>query len=111
MARPKKLKWPVRLEVLLRIYLRNKRPEDRWKIFREWLKWDFKKKFGKEPTDDELQAQMADWQKGQFYHSQNVINAMDSLNYDFLPVFRQSNRERRASIAAKKRWEKRQKSL
>jgi len=62
MARPKKITWPVKLNELLRIFLREriKRPEDRWKAFREWRRWHLERyKLNRKPTESELESDLA----------------------------------------------------
>jgi hypothetical protein len=112
MARPRKIQWPVSVTEMLRIFLRQKikRPEDRWKVFREWRRWHLERyKLNRKPTEDELEADVSEWQQGEFYSSDRTYGLMDNLTMDFLPIYRKENRINRARAAAKGRWSKKSK--
>jgi hypothetical protein len=103
MGRLGKIKSPMGLDEWLRRVLREKRPEDRMKIFREWRRVYLRAKLKQEPTEPEVEAEI------------RLIQEQDALTYpfgfadllsDFVPVYHQENRRKKAQIAAAKRWSK-----
>jgi hypothetical protein len=99
----KKLKSPMSLEEWLRRVLREKRPEDRMKIFREWRRVNLRTKFKREPTEQEVVAEI------KLCREHDALNYpfgfADSLN-DFVSVYHQENRRKKAQRAAIARWGK-----
>jgi hypothetical protein len=106
MGRPKKVKWPVRLDVLLRLTFYKKRPEDRWIIFKAFLRKDLATRLSRYPTDQELEDEIASWKEKEFHASTWAMALIDTLRIDFLPEFHKSNREKRARAAAIQSWTK-----
>jgi hypothetical protein len=104
MARPRKFKFPIRLEDWLRLALRGIRPEDRWKIFKEWRRAYLKITLKREPTESEFELEIKKWQAIEIYDSTQIMVWTDNLRMDFLPKYRKENRIKRAGIAAEKRW-------
>lgn len=105
MGRPGKIKRPIRLEVALRYTLRKKRPEDRMKIFREWRRTILRAELKREPTDQEIEAQIKLFREPDFDAANTPDGFWDCL-HDFVRVFHQENRRKKAQIAAVKRWSK-----
>ena len=94
---------------MLRIFLgyKIKRPEDRWKAFREWRRWHLERyKLNRKPTESELESDISEWQKAEFYASNHTCNLMDNFTMDFLPIYRKENRINKARKAANRRWSK-----
>lgn len=104
MGRPRKIQWPIKVEELLRIHLREKRPEDRWKIFKEWLRWRFGKQFGRDPSAEELNGEIEKWRSADIFDSNGIHNSMYVLRHDFMPEYYRENRINKARLAAKQRW-------
>jgi 16S rRNA C967 or C1407 C5-methylase (RsmB/RsmF family) len=104
MARPRKVELPIRLNEWLRRVLRDKRPEDRWKIFKEWRREHLKINLRRDPTDGELESEIKLWQQYEFYLSTRELVWIDTLRYDFLPKYHKENRIKRARTAAIKSW-------
>ena len=109
MARPRKVQFPIGLEEFLRVILRDNRPEDRMKIFREFIRYDLRRKIRQEPTDSEVEDQLRRWQNAEIHGFD--LPFIDNLRFDFLPVYRKENRSRRAQTAANKRWENKKKKI
>jgi len=105
MGRPGKIKRPVELEVALRHILLKKRPEDRMKIFREWRRTIMWGELKREPTSEEMEAQIKLFRGPDFDAANLHPFFWDGLK-DFVPVFHQENRSKKAKIAAQKRWSK-----
>lgn len=106
MARPRKNKLPINLDAWLRIVLRGKRPEDRFKIFREWRRSYLRQTLNREPIDSELENEIEQWNKNEFWLSHIEMQWIDNIRLDFLPKFHKENRSKRSSIASKARWNK-----
>ena len=106
MARPIKNKLPINLDAWLRVVLRGKRPEDRFKIFREWRRSYLRQTLNREPTDSEFENGVDKWKKHEFWLSYVEMRWIDNIRLDFLPQFHKENRVKRARIAADKRWTK-----
>ena len=106
MARPHKLKFPITLEQWLRLALRGKRLEDRWKIFRAWRRAYLKITLSREPTDSEIEAEIKKWKELELYDSNQIFVWMDNLRLDFLPKYHAENRIKKVRIAANKMWSK-----
>jgi len=104
MARPKKVKYPIGLQEMLRIVLRGKRPEDRMKIFREYQRYGLRAKLRREPTDNEVEEELKKWQSAEIHDLS--LGFIDNLKFDFLPKYRKENRSKRAQTAANSRWAK-----
>jgi hypothetical protein len=101
MARPKKSKGPYSVEEWLRIILRGIRPEDRWQIFKAWRKWSLAGKLQREPTDQEIDGEILEWRKTQFYLTHAEGHFIDNLKFDFLPIYRKQNRIKKAREGGK----------
>src|SRR5690348_6944779 len=101
MGRLGKIKSPMSLEEWLRRILREQRPEDRMKIFREWRRAGLRIKLQKEPTDLEVEGVI------KWFREHNALDygfgLADSL-HDFVLVYHQENRRKKAQLAAKARW-------
>ena len=97
MGRLPKIKSPMSLDEWLRRVLRKKRPEDRMKIFREWRRLNLKK----EPTDEQIEEEI------KLFREHDALNypfgLADSLS-DFVAVYHQANRLKKAQRAATVRW-------
>ena len=91
------------LEEWLRRVLREKRPEDRMKIFREWRREYLRTQLKREPTEQEVvdEIKLAQERDAFSYPS----GFADSL-WDFVPDYHQNNRRTRAQQAASARWNK-----
>jgi hypothetical protein len=105
MGRPKKIKHPVGLADFLRIVLPEKRPELRRKIFREWRRKILAAEFKREPTDQEVDAEIKGFHEGKYSAAFIRFGFADSLK-DFVPAFHQENRRKKARLAASARWAK-----
>lgn len=105
MSRPGKIKHPIGLEVALRLVLRKKRPEDRMKIFREWRRTILRAELKREPTDEDMEAQIKLFREPNFDAANCRPGFWDMLK-DFVPVFHKENRRKKAQIAASTRWSK-----
>ena len=108
MGRPGKIKYPVGLEVALRKVLGKKRPEDRMKIFREWRRTVLRARLKREPTDEEVEAEIKICRRPNFDAANCPLGFWDALS-DFVPVFHKENRTRKAQAAAIKMWSKKSK--
>ena len=106
MVRPRKLKIPFKLNDWLRLALhgKKKRPEDRWKIFREWRRWCLKDTLKRDPTDDELESEIRQWQGYEFYHTNREWGWSDNLTLDFLPIYTKEQKTKRAKAMAAGTW-------
>jgi len=109
MARPRKLKFPIGLDDWLRLALRGKRLEDRWKIFKEWRRSYLRITLKREPTESEFELEIKKWKEAEIFDSTQIMVWSDNLRMDFLPKYRKENRIKRAGIAAEKRWSKKNK--
>jgi hypothetical protein len=107
MARPRKIQFPIGLDDFLRVILRGKRPEDRMKIFREFIRYDLRRKIRQEPTDSEVEDQLRRWQNAEIHGFD--LPFIDNLRFDFLPIYHKENRSKRGRTAAIKRWDKKKK--
>ena len=105
MARPKKIERPIGLEVALRMVLGKKRPEDRMKIFREWRRTILRAKLKREPTEEEVETELKLFREPDFDAANRPFPFWDSLK-DFVPVFHQNNRTKKAQHAAITKWSK-----
>jgi hypothetical protein len=105
MGRPRKIERPVGLDACLRRVLRQKRPEDRMKIFREWRREYLKANLKREPTDQEVEDEIKLFRDPSFDGANCPFGFWDSLA-DFVPNFHRDNRRKRAQIAAAARWSK-----
>jgi hypothetical protein len=103
MGRLGKIKSPMGLDEWLRRVLRDKRPEDRMKIFREWRRVSLRTKFKREPTDSEIESEI------KLFREHDALTYpfgfADSLS-DFVPDFHKQNRIKRSQKAAAGRWSK-----
>jgi hypothetical protein len=105
MGRPKNRKFPVELDALLLIALPMKRLEDRMKIFREWRRTELRAELKREPTDQEVAAEIQlirDWK----FHNPNQMFRLTEALRDFVPEFEKENRRKKAQIAANAKWSK-----
>jgi hypothetical protein len=105
MARPRKIKHPIGLDVALRFYLPKKRPEHRRKIFRAWRRTCLKANLKREPTEHETEADARLFREPEFDAANCRFGFWDLLK-DFVPVYQKENRRKKAQIAAAKRWSK-----
>jgi DNA-directed RNA polymerase specialized sigma subunit len=105
MGRPKKPKFPVELDALLRVALRPKRTEDRMKIFREWRRTELRAELKREPTDQEVAAEIQLIRDRKFHTANQIFHFSESIK-DFVPGFEKENRRKKAQIAAKAKWSK-----
>src|ERR1035437_703454 len=100
MPRPRKREYPLKLDEWLRIALRGIRLEDRWNIFRAWRRWYLIFELKRKPTDQEVEADIKKFQQFEFRLSNQEMNWIDNLKYDFLPIYRKENRIKRAQTAS-----------
>jgi hypothetical protein len=105
MARPGKIKHPIGLDVALRFCLHQKRPEHRRKIFHAWRLAILRANLKREPTDLEIETQLALFREPDFDAANCPFGFWDLLK-DFVPVYQKENRRKKAQIAAAKRWSK-----
>lgn len=105
MARPRKIKHPIGLDVGLRFYLPKKRPEHRRKIFRAWRVTILRATLKQEPTDQEIEAQIKLFREPDFDAANCPFGFWDLLK-DFVPVYQKENRIKKAQSAAVIRWSK-----
>ena len=105
MPRPKKATLPASLETILRVTFRQKRPEDRMKIFQEWSRVNLWAKLGRQPTDEEFHTDFELWCQKPFNNPAYIDMVVMNLK-EFAPKFSAENRKKRAQIAATKRWSK-----
>jgi hypothetical protein len=91
--------------VALRFYLPKKRPEHRRKFFRAWRLVILRANHKREPTDLEIEADLALFREPNFDAANYQFGFWDSLK-DFVPVYQKENRRKKAQIAAAKRWSK-----
>jgi len=103
MGRLGKIKSNMSLDEWLRRVLREKRPENRMKIFREWRRLYLRTKLKREPAEQEVEDEIK-W-----------VREHDALSYpfgfadslrEFVSVYHQENRRKRAQSAAVARWAK-----
>ena len=91
------------LEEWLRRLLREKRPEDRMKIFREWRRLYLQEKLKREPAPQEVEDEIKLWRE---HDALKYPFGFADLLADFIPEFHKQNRIKRAKTAANKRWSK-----
>jgi hypothetical protein len=103
MARPRKFQFPIELDEWLRHVLSKKRLEDRMKIFREWRRMNLALDLKRPPTDHELESDIAQIRETKFENGNRIYEWGYALN-DFVPIFAQENRRKKAQAAAAKRW-------
>ncbi len=96
MGRPRKVEYPIRLQEMLRIILRDKRPEDRMKIFREYQRYYLNANLRRQPSEDELEAEIKKWQDTEIYGLNPGF--IDNLKFDFLPKYLKENRSKRGEL-------------
>jgi hypothetical protein len=106
MPRPRKVEFPVNLETMLRLArcLHNKRPEDRFKFYRMFVREDLFDEYGRYPTDEEIEAKIA--QNRKRFFTKNEFKTEESVMEMFLPKFQSELRSKRAKKGSKVRWEK-----
>ena len=108
MARPRKIKFPIGLEELLRLALPDKRQEDRLKYYRLDLRADLKWKWNRLPTEEEVGLAMAASRTKRF--SEGMASALCITLRHCVSIYeveiRREIRRNRAKIAAAKRWSK-----
>jgi len=83
----------------------QKRPEDRMKIYREFVRANFQYQRGIPPTDDEVATCLDDTKAGLF-KSMDYVKTMGEFLLRWLPHYEASNRKKRAQAGAAKRWGK-----
>ena len=105
MARPGKIKHPIGLDVALRFYLPQKRPEHRRKIFRAWRVTILRATLKREPTDQEIEAQIKLFREPDFDAANCPFGFWDLLK-EFVPVYQKENRRKKAQYAANIGWSK-----
>jgi len=105
MGRPAKIKRPIGLDTALLKTLPEKRPEHRRKIFRAWRVLSLGANLKREPTEEEIEAQMKLFQGPDFDAANLHPFFWDSLK-DFVPVYEKENRRKKAQSAAVIRWSK-----
>jgi hypothetical protein len=105
MGRPRKIKRPIGLDVGLRLALPEKRPEQRWKIFCAWRQAILRTTLKREPTDQEIEAQIKLFREPNFDAANCPFGFWDLLK-DFVTVFHKENRRKKAQCAAAARWSK-----
>ena len=103
MARPEKIKHPVGLDEFLRRLFPKKRPELRQKIFREWRRTILTAEYKRAATDQEVDAELKLFREGKLSAAFYKFGFADSLN-DYVPVYLQEIRVKKASNAATARW-------
>jgi hypothetical protein len=108
MPRPRKIKFPIGLEELLRLALPDKRREDRLKYYRLDLRADLKWKWNRPPTEEEVDLAMAASRTKRF--SEGMSSALCTTLRHWVSIYeteiRPNIRRNRAKIAAAKRWSK-----
>ena len=105
MARPGKTKYPVSLEVALRLAMPKKRLEDRFKFFRMFIQKDLQLKLGRPPSKEEVEQGIADAQHKR-YTELETHNFRTAIFPRLIPEFEDAIRKKRAQIAAAKRWKR-----
>jgi len=107
MARPRKTKFPIGHEEMLRIVLPKKiRPEDRMEIFRAWSRANLTAILDRVPTEEEAQTEFALWCRYKWKHMLQVNDTRGDLIKRFLPYFYARKRKKRALSGAAARWKK-----
>lgn len=101
----RKLKFPATLESVLRFILPKKRPEDRMKIYREFVRGSLLGERGRMPTDDEVVACIEVIRKDGF-QSMNHVELVAEFMLNWLPRYEAHNRRKRAKAGAAGRWPK-----
>jgi hypothetical protein len=105
MGRPRKIKHPIGLDVGLRLTLPEKRPEHRRKIFCTWRQAILRATLKREPTDQEIEAEIKVFREPNFNAANCPLGFWDSLKA-FVPVYHKENRRKKAQFAAVIRWSK-----
>jgi hypothetical protein len=108
MARPRKIKFPIKLEELLRLALPKKRLEDRFKYYRLILRDKIGWTISPQPTDELVEKEIVKARSIQ-YGEQDANYLINYIRYN-VPVFEAEIRQKRAEIAAAKRWSKKKTS-
>jgi hypothetical protein len=104
MARPKKIQWPINFEEMLRYAFGKKRPEDRLKIFRLFLR-DFLHPQSTAPaTPEAIEAALLENQKKQFDENwAHHIRLWSEMSFE---KWKKENFKLRDKKRAQKRWPK-----
>lgn len=89
----------------LRYFLPQKRPEERFKIFKEWARANLATEKGRMPTEAELDDALNAWKKRQYPFGNNLKTISDHV-FNFSRYYGETRRKERAQKAAKSRWEK-----
>ena len=102
---PRPLKFPATLASALRFMLPQKRPEDRMKIYREFIRASLWTEKGRAPTDEEV-ASVINLVTEEKFQSLNHVQHIAEFLERFVPSYESSNRRKRARAGAAKRWPK-----
>jgi len=102
---PRPLKFPAKLSSVLRFLLPKKRPEDRMKIYREFVRGSLLLSKGIKPTDDEVAASINAIAEKKF-QSIDQVNMLGAFLLRFAADYEAYNRKKRARAGALKRWGK-----
>lgn len=98
--------FPAPLPRVLRFLLPNKRPEDRMKIYREFVRGSLYGNKGVPPTDDEVTEAINEVASEGIKTKEHVERLADWIHNVFLPWYTAKNLKKRAKAGAEARWEK-----
>jgi hypothetical protein len=104
--RMKKINGTVGIDDLLRSALPRKRPEVRAFLCRAWVRANLEVKLSREPSDEEVQADLARLQQRRFVPFTIPFQMYCDQLLDFSRRFGQVRRTQRARKAAQERWAK-----
>ena len=104
MARPRKIKFPINLDELLRLALPEKRLEDRFKYYRLILRNQIDWTNSLQPIDEKVEKEIVKARSIK-YDEREANYLINYIRYN-VPIFEAEVRQKRAEIAAAKRWSK-----